>query len=162
MASLGPLAVAGMLLAGVSCPTSAFAQSARDECARESGDRAIAACDRAIAANPNDAEAFYYRGFEWGRTGNPDKAIADFDEAIRLNPKDAKTYVARGFARAGKRDYDTAIADFNEAVRLNPNERRGSLHCSWFRVGRNGQPRQSHCGLQRIHPIGAGRRYGLL
>jgi tetratricopeptide (TPR) repeat protein len=140
MASLGlpplGLAVAGMLLVSMSCQTSALAQSARNECAQGFGDTAIAACDRAIAANPNDWEAFYYRGFEWGKKGNHDKAIADLDEAVRLNPKDSKVYVARGFAWAGKRDHDKAIADFTEAVRLNPNDAEAYIVRGFAWVGK--------------------------
>jgi tetratricopeptide (TPR) repeat protein len=71
---------------------------------------------------PKDADGYYYRGMDYGASGNFDKAIADFTEAIRLKRDFAKAYKHRGLAFEAKRDYDNAIGDYTEAIRLEPND----------------------------------------
>ena len=84
-----PTLIGAVIVTTVISVGSASAQSDRDVCLKESGDKAIAACDRAIRQNPKDADAYSNRGMAWNEKGDNDKAIADFNEAIRLNPKDA-------------------------------------------------------------------------
>ena len=76
----------------------------------------IADFDRAIAINPNFAEAYYHRGTAKGNKGDYDGAIADFDRAIAINPNDAEAYVNRGAIKQRKGDYDGAIADYDRAI----------------------------------------------
>ncbi|MGH6907325.1 MAG: tetratricopeptide repeat protein [Aestuariivirga sp.] len=52
-------------------------------------DLAIADYDKAIALNPEYAEAYNNRGNAYYRKGKYDRAIADYDKAIALNPEDA-------------------------------------------------------------------------
>ncbi len=51
-------------------------------------DMAIAACDRAIALNPNYASAHFGRAHSLWHTGRAEEAIASHDEAMRLSPRD--------------------------------------------------------------------------
>jgi tetratricopeptide (TPR) repeat protein len=97
----------------------ALAQSARDLCAKETGDKAIAACDKAIADNPKDADSYSNRGFSWSVKGDQDRAIADFNEALKLNPKHVRALSNRGIAWNRKGDPDRAIADATEALKVN-------------------------------------------
>src|SRR5689334_16787284 len=78
--------------------TPALAETDLLICAKESGDKAIEACSRVIAQNPNDAGAYSNRGFTLSAKGEIDRAILDFSEAIKLNPKHAKAYNNRGVA----------------------------------------------------------------
>ena len=95
------------------------AQSARDLCAKETGDKAIAACDKAIADNPKDADSYSNRGFSWSVKGDQDKAISDFNEALKINPKHVRALSNRGVAWNRKGDPDRAIADATEALKVN-------------------------------------------
>ena len=121
-------------LSGLAGPVSA--QTAALDCAKFSGDAAIAACDRAIRQDPKKPVHFYNRGLVWSAKGDKDKAISDYNEAIRLNPQHALAFSNRGLAWSAKGFKDKAISDYNEAIRL--------LRCSatiWTRKQRqSGMP----------------------
>jgi len=51
-------------------------------------DTAIAACDRAIALNPNYASAYMGRAHSLWQAGRPAEALPSHDEAMRLSPRD--------------------------------------------------------------------------
>ena len=76
--------------------------------------------DKAVKANPNDANAWSMRGLGWKDKGEYDNAIKDFTEAIRLKPDASAHYTCRGNAWLAKKEYDKAIADYAEAIRLDP------------------------------------------
>ena len=97
-------------------------QRKEGEAAGKAGDpdRAIANFNEAIQLNPNDAAAYYVRGFAYSRKGDYDRAMADYNEVIRLNPMHAAAFNSRGFIYDKKGDYDRALADYNEAIRINP------------------------------------------
>ena len=75
---------------------------------------------RGHPTQPENAQAYYSRGFAYREKGDFDKAIADHTEAIRLNPKYASAYHNRGTTYSKKGDHDKAIADYTEAIRLEP------------------------------------------
>ena len=80
-------------------------------------DNVIRNCTQAIRMNPNDSNAYYYRGLAYGKKGNYDEAIADFTKAItidpplasKINPAFALAYVSRGLPYTEMGDYDKAI-----------------------------------------------------
>jgi tetratricopeptide (TPR) repeat protein/S1-C subfamily serine protease len=82
--------------------------------------KAIADYDKAIAINPEYAEAYYNRGVAYGALKDYSKAIADYDKAIAINPELAEAYSNRGVAYAGLKDYSKAIADYDKAIAINP------------------------------------------
>ena len=81
---------------------------------------AIANYDRAIALNPDDAEAYHNRGIAKDAQGDYAGAIADYDRAIALNPEDADAYHNRGVTKAEQGDYAGAIADYDRVIALDP------------------------------------------
>ncbi len=89
--------------------------------AKQDLDGAIADYDRAIALNPNGADAYYNRGLAKRTKQDLDGAIADFDRAIALNPNDPDAYYNRGNAKRAKEDLDGAIADYGRTIALDPN-----------------------------------------
>ena len=96
--------------------------------------------DKAVAANPNDANAHFERGNFYFKLKILDKAIPDYARAIELKPefaeeckknlpsdfyqrveeylKDANGYNNRGKAHLKQKKYDEAIQDFNKALEL--------------------------------------------
>jgi tetratricopeptide (TPR) repeat protein len=81
----------------------------------------------AIRRNPNDAEAYFYRGCLYKNKGCYDQAIADYTEAIRLNPSPVNdmqrmnrinVYWFRGEIFCNKKDYDKAIVDYTDVIQV--------------------------------------------
>ena len=110
-------------------------------------EEALAEFDEAIRVDPQDAEAYRYRGLAYYRkvpsgeiAEDPAKrafsyfgpvteyyaieelnrVIADVNIAIELNPDDAESYRFRGIAYRKMGDLQQAIVDFNRALQLNP------------------------------------------
>jgi tetratricopeptide (TPR) repeat protein/S1-C subfamily serine protease len=81
---------------------------------------AIADFTKAIAINPQLAQAYSNRGIVRKELKEYPAAIADFDLAIAINSQDAIAYYNRGIVRADLEQYPEAIADFTKAIEINP------------------------------------------
>jgi Flp pilus assembly protein TadD len=68
-----------------SCGAAAMPALADDDstCSSRRGDDAVAACDRLITQNPNDAVPYNNRGKAYDEKWAHARAISDFDQAIR-------------------------------------------------------------------------------
>ncbi|WP_066426017.1 serine protease [Anabaena sp. 4-3] len=82
---------------------------------------AIVAYNEVIRLNPNNTEAFLYRGSTYYTLGDKQGAIADYNQALKINPNYVQPYINRGVARSQLGDNQGAIADFNQALKINPN-----------------------------------------
>jgi tetratricopeptide (TPR) repeat protein len=91
--------------------------------------RAIQLFDRALKANPGNAQAFRNRGMAFlnlaatqPRINNfaARQAVASFNGAIRLRPNDAQLYYRRGLAYNRLGALDMARSSFQTAVTLDP------------------------------------------
>ena len=71
--------------------------------------------------NPNDVDAYIYRGNAYLARNNSESALADFNKAIELNSNDAEAYIIRGDAYLEQGNLEFALADFDKAVELDPN-----------------------------------------
>jgi len=83
-------------------------------------DQAMAAFDRAIAADPRSALAHLNRGLAWQSRGNSARALADLDRAVRLAPLSARNYFHRARLLRQRGDVARARADEKRAVELDP------------------------------------------
>ncbi len=77
--------------------------------------------------NPENAQAYYFRGLTLLDQEKSWEAIADFNQALKLEPNNPEAYFNRGLARtqlAANLPEPTRgpnpIADYTEAIRLNP------------------------------------------
>ncbi len=76
---------------------------------------------RAVAIDPDLADAHMWLGTGLLTLGQVDDAIAAINEAIRLEPENGQAHQALGRAYwAGKGDFGAAIPAFRRAIELNP------------------------------------------
>ena len=80
--------------------------------------KALADLNRAVALDPDDAEARTNRGSIHYTADRLDEAGADFDRAIELDPDHRPAYDNRAKLRKYVRDYAGAEKDYGEAIQL--------------------------------------------
>jgi tetratricopeptide (TPR) repeat protein len=81
----------------------------------------LAACDRALALDPNDAVTWAIKGDALRNLGREEEALAAYDQALALNPNFAVAWNNKGNALYGLKRYKEAIAAYDRALALNPN-----------------------------------------
>ena len=81
-------------------------------------EKAVKTYDRAIALDPDFADAYYNRGVAKIRLKEFREAIEDFDKAITLKPDDIFCYFNRGVAKDQLKEFREAIEDFDKAIDL--------------------------------------------
>jgi tetratricopeptide (TPR) repeat protein len=94
-------------------------QEAEDALKENKIDDALTALDAALADDPDNAAAHFWRGRLRAGKGDYEKAMPDLNAAIRLKPT-AEGYAHRGYVYQKQRQFDEALADFNQALRLDP------------------------------------------
>ena len=72
--------------------------------------------------NPDDADAYWYRGIAYSGKDKMDDAIAGFSKAIELNPELTLAYYYRGRAYSKKGEINRSIENYTKAIQLNPND----------------------------------------
>ncbi|HWR40214.1 MAG TPA: tetratricopeptide repeat protein [Patescibacteria group bacterium] len=83
-------------------------------------DISLYAFNRAIALDPNYAEAYLSRGkVQWLR-GQKEQALADYDETLRLDGKNGEAYYRRAILNAERGKIEAALEDVNKAIALYP------------------------------------------
>ena len=73
---------------------------------------------KAIQINPDDGDAYFYRGNAFYELGDKPEAIEDYTQAIKINENDADAYINRGSLRDELGDTQGAVADFQVAADL--------------------------------------------
>lgn len=95
----------------------------------KSGDYALAAefCTRAIANDPESAQAYYIRGYAYYKSGEINNAIDNFDKTIELQPEYADAYYYRGICKRKSGKLWASFRDLSKANDLNPGSTQSSL-----------------------------------
>ena len=106
---------------------------ARDMLDAGSSQEAVPALNQLIEKNPQNAEAYSWRGRALANSGDLAKAMADLDRAIELNPRLAQAYVNRATVWLLSKDEAHGLADIETAVKLDPRNARayvtrGAVH----------------------------------
>ncbi|WAW09545.1 tetratricopeptide repeat protein [Oxalobacter vibrioformis] len=96
-------------------------------------DAALACYDKAIALDPDFAEAYANRGLLYMETSESVLALADLSRAIALKPDFLKAYINRGALYVKSKENVLALADLDRAIELNPDmaeayTNRAALH----------------------------------
>ncbi len=113
---------------------------ARAEASLKEGkwDQAYVDLNEALKLEPNNANAYRFRGATYFKLGDSKSALKDYNQAISLDPNNSDLFLNRGILQADCGDSSNALSDLNEAIRLNPNNAnayniRAQLHAkSWF------------------------------
>jgi tetratricopeptide (TPR) repeat protein len=82
--------------------------------------RRILALNKALEANPRQANLFKERAAEYARLWNYEHAIADYSSALALQPEDADLFHSRGVAYEQIGQHERAHEDYQQAIRINP------------------------------------------
>jgi Tfp pilus assembly protein PilF len=81
---------------------------------------ALELIDKALALNPNSADAVNNRGNALQELKRYDEALASYDKALALKPDHAEAFNNRGHALLALNRIDEALANYREALRLRP------------------------------------------
>ncbi len=79
---------------------------------------AIAEYTKAVDIDPNNNEAYYYRGRAYVKTGEDEKALSDFIQSIELDPHHFESYRNLDWVLAKQSKWDTIINYWNEFIQL--------------------------------------------
>ena len=89
----------------------------------EEFDKALESYNKILKIDPNNAKAYYNRGFTYNGLEQYDEALKDYDTAITLEPNNTNGYHSRGFTYNILKQYDKALKNYNKAIELNPNHK---------------------------------------
>jgi adenylate cyclase len=126
-------------------------------------DDAIAEFERALALDPNIAEAYGALSHVYVDIGQYEKAIEFFDKAIRLSPQNqqlAVWYMGKGHAYFGLQQYDQAIEWARRSIAINPNfsSALGTLAAALALTGHDAEARdaeQRRATLSKVKNVAA-------
>ena len=117
----------------------------------------IEMADRAVALNPNSANAWQARGWVCKIAGLPEEAVLSYERAIRLSPVDPllhQSFVGMGFAFIELGRFDDAIVAGKKALRHNPSYSAvyRCLASAFAHLGRDAEARGAAARLLEIDP----------
>lgn len=103
----------------------ALFQKARAALAQGQVEGALALANKAVAADPQSAKAYFIRGLAYEALRKHKEAITDFDKTIQLEPKAAEAYNRRGSEHFILGNITGSLADFDKFLTLRPEDRPG-------------------------------------
>jgi tetratricopeptide (TPR) repeat protein len=110
--------------------------------------------DKAIAINPNNADAWLNRGYSLARLDRHAEAIAAFDRAIAINPNDANAWVNRGNSLCDNKLYTEALVSYDKAIGIKPDLLEALINRSktLTELGRHAEANAAHDRVVAIDP----------
>ncbi len=81
---------------------------------------AIEEYSKAIAVNPDDAEAYMRWGDAYFNQKDFEHAIENYTKVIELTPTDIYVFYSRGSCYRSLHNYEQAIADYSKAIEIRP------------------------------------------
>ncbi|HXJ85411.1 MAG TPA: FG-GAP-like repeat-containing protein [Candidatus Binatia bacterium] len=121
------------------------------------------AFQQAVAANPDDADAFYNLGTLYLRRDSPQEARRNLEQAVKLRPTYAEAWNNLGMLAAQQGDNEEAIANFQRSLELRPTYATALLNLGNV-YRRQGDFEQAERSLKRageIEPNNAEINYNL-
>jgi tetratricopeptide (TPR) repeat protein len=83
-------------------------------------DKAIDAFNRTIEIEPQNFEAYFWRGRTYMRKGQFENAVADFKKVLDLNPDYSPACDNLGWLFMRRNDYAQSLAYLNQSIKLQP------------------------------------------
>ena len=116
---------------------------------------AIAEAERAVALNPNGADAQAHLGIILSYAGSRERAIASLEKAIRLNPIPPNWYefgLGEAYCLAGQ--HEKALVAYEHVLRRYPDDTRAliGLAATYSLLGREEEARAQATQILRIEP----------
>jgi len=78
----------------------------------------LANCNSALRANPNDAQAWRFKGIAYSEIENHLEAIKCYDKEIELKPNSERAYNNKGISLDDLGKYEEAIKCYDKAIEL--------------------------------------------
>jgi adenylate cyclase len=118
-------------------------------------DKAIAEAERAVALEPNSAEAYFSLGSYLIWSGHFEEGIAHLKKALSFTPIAPPRYLnllAHGYTAIGQ--YEKAISIYKKIVQIHPDHRNAyvGLVCAYVLSGREEEARTQITEILRIDP----------
>ena len=95
---------------------------AKERFAAKDYEEAIYLYDLSLGLQPNNIQAYYYRGMAKSELGNLSGAIKDFDLALSINPQQIEVLYHRAKAKSDLGNYLGALEDHHKIVSLDPGD----------------------------------------
>jgi adenylate cyclase len=129
---------------------------------RKDPDKAISALERAIAINPNGADAYAHLGSFLTGAGKPEEGIELIEKAVRLNPIPPDfylRYLADAYYVLGR--YEDAIDVYKQVLRRSPDYMGAHLNltASYIAAGREDEARHQADEFRKLDPSFSVDRY---
>lgn len=86
--------------------------------------------DRALAIQPDQADAWYNQGITLRKLGRYEEAISNYDHALAIEPEKSQAWNARGVALQKLGQYQEAISSYERAIAISPD-----LYKGWYNLG---------------------------
>jgi adenylate cyclase len=122
---------------------------------RKEHEKAIAETKRAIALNPNNANAYCFLGYMLCLSDRPVEGIEYIKKAIQLNPSPPSMYlVVLGHAYRAAGQYDNALESYNKSLKTGPNNIFAyiGLAATYSLTGREKEAREAGLEVLKIDP----------
>ncbi|MBN1883669.1 MAG: tetratricopeptide repeat protein [Deltaproteobacteria bacterium] len=83
---------------------------------------AVVALNAALTLDPNQTDAYLFRGLSFSNLGRYDEALADYNKVLTTDPNNLKALNNRGVVYWKLERYDEAMNDYKTILSLNPND----------------------------------------
>jgi tetratricopeptide (TPR) repeat protein len=93
---------------------------ARVHLQRQQHERALALLNEAQAANPENSDAYLYRGIAYANRSEFNPAVQDLEKAVQIQPSNAKAHYYAGLAYNGIKRPDKMVEHFQIFLKLAP------------------------------------------
>jgi Tfp pilus assembly protein PilF len=112
-------------------PAKSWTDRGFDHFNRRNLKESLAAFNKAIEANPGQADAFYGRGRVYMLSEQDGKAEEDFTRAVELRPRYRDALFYRGIIRDSGGRFQDAVADFSACIDLRSDDAEAHLWRGW-------------------------------
>jgi adenylate cyclase len=122
---------------------------------RKEHDKAIAAAERAVALNPNAADAYQYLGYVLINLGRSEEGIKLIEKAMRLNPFPPTYYLQHlGIGYHFLERYEDAIEAYERLLKRSPNNviAHINLTAAYSAMGREEEARHEAEEVLKLDP----------